>query len=156
MAEVETFDYVDLNEVDPTFKAVDPDFYTLKVIKAELVEKEYKEGNKKGVPAGTPMQYVKFRLAVQDSDKFRGRQIFPKPLFPNGYTMRALRLVMDATGIQQTAGQALKDWLGDLSLQQPEFRAFVNQVADSRGNLDANGNPVMDNDVDWRQVQPAV
>lgn len=141
------FEFVDLNEIDPTFKPIDDGIYCLKVLKAELKAYTAKTDTK-NQKAGDQGQFVKFQLAVVNDDQYAGRRVFPKPLFPGNRAFRALRKIMDATGIVQEVGMPLADWLNLLSTTQPEFKAKVTQVPDRR-------NPdVIDNDIDWREVLP--
>jgi hypothetical protein len=142
-----TFQFIDLNEIDPTFKPIDEGIYTLKVLKAELKTYTAKQDTKTQ-KTGDTGQFVKLQLAVVNDDNYAGRRIFPKPLFPGNRTFRALRKIMDATGVMQEVGMPIEDWLNLLSTVQPEFKTKVTQVPDRR-------NPdVIDNDVDWREVLP--
>jgi len=146
VAEAIGYEYVNLNEVDPTMKPVPKDYYTLKILKAEMKNTTYKTGDK----AGQPLAFVKFSLAITDHPEFAGRRIFPKPLFDGNSSYKKLRRLMDATGIPQEAGQPLDAWLAALSEQQPTFKGPVIQVADRRDPS------VMDNDVDFWGVAPAI
>ncbi len=146
VADTVGFEYVDLNEIDPTIKPLTKDFYNLKILKAELKSTTYKTGDK----TGQPLQFVKFTLAIVDHPDFSGRRVFPKPLFEGQSTFKKLRKVMDATGVAQEPGTPLDAWLAVLSEAQPTFKAQVTQVLDRR---DPN---VLDNDVNWWEVAPAV
>lgn len=144
------FEYVDLNEIDPTFRPIPGgEFYTFKILKAELRHFAYKEGNQKGVPAGTPDSFVKFNLAVTDHPEFAGRRIFPT-LFSGPSALKKLRRVMDATGIAQEPGTPLDAWLATLSEQQPTLRLKAIERPDRR---DPN---TIDNDVDWWSAAPVI
>lgn len=153
------FDYVDLNDIDPNFSPIPEEMYTLKILKAEKKDFNYKQGAK----AGQAGQMLKFHLAVADHPEHSGRRLFPS-LFPSNFTFRALRRLADATGIQQEPGTGIEQWLADLSEVQPMFKAKVTFLTKRVKNADGTwstevvlndaGNP-SDNDVDWSEIQPA-
>jgi len=150
------FEYVDLNEVDPSFKPIPPSIYTLRVLKAERKAFTYKTGDK----AGTEGSYVKFQLAITDDPSYSGRRLFPA-LFSNARAFRGLRKLMDATGIQQEPGTTLDVWLAALTEAQPTYKQKVKYAAKYNKEtkqeevvLNDKGEPA-DNDVDWNEIQPA-
>ena len=151
---ITSFTHANLNEIDPSFDCIPEDMYTLKILKVELKDFAYKEGNKKGIPVGTPGQYIKFNLAVTDHEKFAGRRVFPT-LFPNAYSLKVLRRLADKTGVPQEPEEPLDGWLARMSEIQPEFKTKVEFAKDREGKVLMNdyGKPA-DNAVDWRTILP--
>ena len=126
----QSFDYVNLAEVDPNQESLPEGVYTFKILKAEL-----KEGV--GKTSGKPYSCVNMALAIADHPTFAGRRIW-ETFFPNTYGLKALRRIQDATGVLQAPGQPLVEWLAALSQTQPEFKTFLKQEPD----IDrATGNP---------------
>lgn len=146
------FDYVQLSEVDPTFKPIPANAYTLKIMKAEKKEFTYKQTRPKaGITAGDIGQYVKFQLAVVDDPNFAGRRLF-ETLFFGARELRILRRLADAIGVPQDAGVAFDDWLKKLSEEQPEFKTKVTEVEETNH---ATGQLEAVNKVDWNTLYPA-
>ena len=151
MSEVLGFDYVDLNEVDPNFTAMPEDMYTLRILKAEKIDFQYKTGAK----IGQDGERISLQLAVVEHPELSGRRLF-ESLFPSNFVYRVLRRIADATGVQQEPGSPLTTWLGTLSELQPTFKVKVGFKTDRAGVvlMTPAGKP-QDNAVDWREVQPA-
>ena len=147
MPEVDnTFEYVFLGDVDPTFKPIDAAFYNLRVVKAEPKTFTYKKGKNVGADG----EMLKFQFAVVDDPNFSGRRVF-STLFMSDFTLRALRHLQDYSGVEQVAGEPLKDWLKRLGEESATVKVFVNH----REREGANGDKVVDNDVDWKTIQIA-
>jgi len=128
MSEFTSFEYVNLNEIDPNQESIPAGMYTYKILKAEHksgVSKTKQDAN------GQAAQYefISVALAIQDDPKYSGRRLW-ESFFPNSYGMKALRRIMDSTGVQQAPGQPLDEWLTELSLQQPTFKAPLNNEPD--------------------------
>jgi hypothetical protein len=147
-ADPEGFSYVDLNEVDPTFKPLPTNFYQLKVLKAEV--KSWAKNEKSG-------EYVKFQLAVVNHPEYSGRRLF-ESLFFSKKALRSLRLLMDATGISQVPGSPIEEWLRSLTELQPEFKTKVECLPDLdyKGNVKSidpkTGQPMLINVVKWSET----
>lgn len=161
-ASPEGFEYTDLNEVDPNFKAIDQDFYNLKILKAELKEYTRKKDTKYH-KAGEIDKYVKFTLAVTAHPNYSGRRLF-ESLFFGGSATRTLRKIQDFTGVQQVPGSPLADWLVLLSETQPVFKTQVLKIEDREGfnhdgpvkNFETDGvTPAKVNVVNWKEVVAA-
>jgi hypothetical protein len=154
----EGFSYVDLNEVDPSFKPLPTDFYTLKVLRAELKSFAYKQTTKSH-NAGDTGEYIKFQLAVTNHPEFAGRRLFESVFFGRR-ELRGMRLLMDATGVSQVPGTAIDEWLKSLTEIQPEFKVKVDCVPDlnrdgSVRSVDPKtGKPQDINVVKWTEVIP--
>ena len=125
---VNTFDYVNLNEIDPAQQLIPEGVYTLKLLKIEL-----KEGVSK--KDGNPYQRVDVAFAVQDDDNFSGRRVWVS-LFEGESTLKQLRKLMDATGVAQTPGSPLTEWFQELSTIQPTVKGEIKHRLD----IDKNGN----------------
>jgi hypothetical protein len=154
--QIEDFNYVNLQEIDPAFETLPTNLYTLQVQKAELKEFVYKPGSEK---AGQTGSFVKFQFVVVDHDTYSGRRVF-ETLFPSTFTFKGLRRLMDATGVVQEAGAPLTEWLGTLTNESPKFKIMVEQAedVDKNGvakNTDFKGNPAKINRLRWNNVQPA-
>jgi hypothetical protein len=140
------FEYINLNEVDPTIKPVPDGNYTLRIVKADV-----KEGV--GKTSGKP--YRRFEVAAQivNNASFGGRQIYDGLFVSNAASKEAryLRKVMDATGVVQEEGQPLEDWFTGLATTKPEFNAIVK----TRSYIRGDGTTGESNAIDFNSVQPA-
>ena len=162
MADTEqmTFDYVDLNQIDPSFSTLPEDMYTLRILKAEKLSYAKKLN---GVPTGEDGQRLSIQLSVVDHPSLSGRRLF-ESLFPSNFTFRVLRRIADNTGIQQEPGEPLEVWFQRLTESQPALKLKVGfrtkRVQKAPGEwttevvLNDAGKP-QDNAVDWREMQPA-
>lgn len=147
-----SFDYVNLSEVDPTQKALEEGFYTLKILKAAVQKGIGKTSNK-------PYECASFTFAVQDHPSASGRRLWER-FFANDYHLKAMRRIMDNTGVEQIPGQPLADWLEELSTVQPTFKVKIDLVEDRDrdGNprsFDFKGDVAKVSKINWWQVQPA-
>jgi len=151
---VNSFDYVHLDQIDPSFTMIDEDYYNLKLITAE--QKEY-DNTAKGGKAG---KFIKFGFAVQDHPKFTGRRVWPSAMFPNEFVFRILRRIQDATGVNQNGDTT--GWLNKLQAIGPVLKLKVVVVPDTNYNGTPNpktvrpdGSPGDRNDIDWKAgIQP--
>lgn len=140
---------LNLNEIDPTFKPVDPGMYQLKVIK--LTPKTSTNGK----------AFLSGQFAIQNDAKFSGRRVFVSFFLSNGFAQKELRRLMDATGIIQTG--SLKDWAEQISSEQPTFKAAVTIKQKQEkgpdgtyvGKVDQYGNPEVDNAIEFKDAQIA-
>ena len=149
--QVQSWQYVDLNEIDPNVQPLPEGVYTLKVLRAE-----HKEGI--GKTSGKAYEQVKFALAVTDHEDYSGRRLW-EAFFPGNYGAKAMRRIADATGIMQEPGTTLIDWLVVLSEKQPTFKVPISQVEDldkdgKARSFDVKGNPAKVNKINWFAVQP--
>ena len=140
------FEYINLNEVDPTIKPIPDGNYTLRIVKAEV---------KNGVGKTSQKPYRRFEVAAQvvNNATYGGRQIYDGLFVNNAASKEArfLRKIMDATGVTQEEGQPLEDWFTSLATAKPEFNAIVKTRTYVRGN----GDPGESNCIDFNSVQPA-
>lgn len=146
---VEDFRYTDLNEVDPTFKAIPAKVYTLQVLSGVIVDTTAKK-NSKRYNIGDPVQFVKFSFGVVGDPNYTGRRVFAQPLFFNAFALRAMRNLMDKTGVYQEPGTSLDTWLEKLTIEQPLIKLGVTEIPNR------NDPNVTDNDVDWKVMTPAI
>lgn len=154
-----TFDYVDLNQIDPSFSTLPEDIYTLRILKMERLTYPKKVN---GVPTGEDGQRIAVNLAVADHPSLSGRRIF-ESLWPSNFTFRVLRRLADNTGVQQEAGAPIETWLQAVSEVQPLIKLKVGfrtkRVQNGDGQwtseviLNDAGKP-QDNAIDWREMQP--
>jgi hypothetical protein len=154
VAENETlsFEYVNLNDVDPSFQPLDAEVYDLRITKAEL--KPYKDRK-----TDEEKKRIAFTFVVTDHPKFSGRKLW-ESFFPNNFAFGTLRRIMDATGITQTG--SLEDWLTELSTVQPTIRVKVDIEEDvyrdgtpNPKTVKADGTAALKNVIAWKSgVQP--
>lgn len=140
-----TFAHVNLNEVDPSQVSIPEGDYTFEVVQAGVKTFEYKNGKNKG----TEGERIAMSVVIVNDEKFSGRRIFPS-FFTGDATNKQLRLLMDATGVQQ-GDSAFDQWLVDLVEQKATFTAPV-AMADGK---DASGNPRKEPRINFWKVSPA-
>jgi hypothetical protein len=141
------FEYVNLNEIDPRQAKLPTGVYTLKILKAEFV---------KGISKakGTEYTCASFAFAVTNDETFTGRRLFER-FFPGNFGLKAMRRIMDATGVQQVPGTHISEWLTELQTLQPEFKVMVQLIEDPRGEAGPDGTVDKVNKINWFEVQPA-
>ena len=145
------FDYVNLNEVDPNFKPIPQDVYTLQVLDAKkgggaLTKDVIGKGGEITRHAGDPYEYVNFSFAVTDHSEYSGRRIWDT-LFFGGKELRFMRKLADNTGVQQTG--SFNEWLQALKEAKPTFKTLVLVKPDRRdATVDVNR-------VSWKDIVPA-
>jgi hypothetical protein len=152
------FEHTALSEVDPTFKPVDQDVYTLEIVSAGPQDYKVKATSaavvKGTAVAGDDARMYKWKFLIVDSDKYSGRSLFPA-YFPSDFTAKAFRRVMDATGVPQEPGESLSDWMKRFETFMPRARFKTLVKLKAGRSVDAAGNPVMENEVPLLEVQPA-
>lgn len=154
----ETFDWVDLNEIDPSDKPVPRDVYTFKVLSINKKEFVYKNPSKTA-NVGDKGEFISLKMAITDHPDFAGRK-FSESLFMRRTTLQILRRIADATGVMQEPGTALDEWFAQVNEVQPEFKAPVIVVPDTekdgKAKLDlATGKPLDKNVILWKELQVA-
>jgi hypothetical protein len=122
--EVQSWSYVNLNDVDPNFTAIPDDFYNLGVIQAELKPFD------KTATGGTKGEFVKLAFSIRNHPTLTGRRVYPDPMFLNNFNLAALRRIMDATGVQQAPGESLESWLKSLQAVGPTVKLKVETIPD--------------------------
>lgn len=167
MSDIETFgaaevpfEYADLNTIDPSFKPMDTDTYTVTVLDAA-----YKTFDKTST-GGKKGSFIKFQLAVTDHPKFSGRRVFPT-MFPSDFTLKVLRKIADESGVGQDPGTPLTDWLKKLVEYKATFRVGIVKREDRTWNREtksfsgepksynADGSVAEINELDWKHVSAA-
>lgn len=145
------FEYIDLNDIDPTPELLPEGVYTLMVVKANA---------RSGVSqkTGNPYSCISFTFAVTDHEQYSGRRIFETVfLHPNG--LKALRRLMDATGVAQQPGQPLSEWIRELAAERATFKAHVRQIEERDGDVvrtdPETGRPATRNAISWFRLMPA-
>jgi hypothetical protein len=134
-----TFENTNLAKVDPnSAPALPVGDYTFQIVDAEL------RGYEKD---GVAKQRLSLGLAVVKSGdgKSIGRRMY-ETLFPGETTEKMLKLICNATGIQQSG--SFTEWLDALKAQRPTFDAPI--VERKRSDTGA-----MENRVAFFQVTPA-
>lgn len=142
-----TFEYADLNTIDPELKPIPKGVYDLQLRNIAKRSFTYKKDiPKRDIKEGDPGEFISVTFIVTNDDEHSGRRLTPT-LWPGDGALRVLRRIMDATGIVQESGQALEDWYEVLTQEAPFVRCFVNEGPDNNGD--------MVNRVVWRELQPA-
>ena len=124
--------FADMNlaTISPDLAPVPDGQYNFRVLEASINEFPYKQDlPEKGVSAGDIGTYLKFGFVIFGDPEHAGRRIY-QTIFPNNNVPRSLRILMDATGVPQTA--SLKEWLTDLSTNKAEFTASLFSRTDKR------------------------
>lgn len=129
-----SFDHINLNTIDPAGMKI-PVGVPINFVVTEAAKKTY--SNERGSGA-----YVSFKFTVVDSPEFSGRSFY-KSLFEDkeggkNATARQLRILMDATGIQQSGEFA--DWLTELVTQKATFSAPLEDRTDKTGKVKTEPN----------------
>ena len=81
--------------------------------------------------------------------------------FPSDFSKKALRRIMDATGIQQEPGQSFGEWLEALQLAQPTFRVAIKLQEDRDRetglprSTNYKGECASINKFNWFEISPA-
>lgn len=132
------FNHLNLAEVNPDIPALPDGEYNFVVIDAEKKEFTYKNDvPNQGKNAGDIGVYIKFGLSVTDDAENAGRRVY-NTLFADDRTARYLRLIQDATGVLQTPGQDINDWLKSLVEARATFKAPVfGKARKSDGRIEA-------------------
>lgn len=154
--DVNQFEYPDLKQIDPEYSKLEADVYTLRVLKL-------------GINVGASGKpYVLGQFAVTKHDRHSARRVSK---FFNNVTDPASRDLKDLAKLAKVTGVAfagqLPEWVASINAIQPEFKAPVLlepqykniKLADGtwtkEPKLEDNGEPVMDNRIDFRNAQPA-
>ena len=155
---IDQFRYQHLSEIDPSFTPIDTGFYTFKVVSSK-----YNTGViSRGKNAGNPYSSLNLGLAVVNDPKFTGRRIWPSFFLSNNFDLKQLRLIQDATGVQQDPTGDLKTWGESLASVGPTLKLKVIEVPDlnfdgtvNPKNAKADGSPGTKNVIDFKAgVQP--
>ena len=155
----EAFEFVNLNEIDPSQKNLPEGVYTFQIVKSAFVRKEAT----KDKPA---YAVVKLQFAVVDHPELAGRRMFGD-FYMNDFNLKNLRRIMDATGVSQEPGEPLTGWVERLGQLQPTFKVpVVEKQATEYLGKDAegkpirhpkfkeNGEPELENSINWFKVMP--
>ncbi len=143
--EANTFDHVNLAEIDPSQQSIPEGNYTFEIAQAAVKTFEYKNGKNKG----TEGQRIAMTTIIVNDEKFSGRRLFPS-LFFSEAVLKQLRLLMDATGVQQ-GDSTFDQWLVDLVEQKATFTAPVTM----KEGKDAQGNARMEPQINFWKLSPA-
>lgn len=120
------FDHINLNTVDPQGVKV-PLGVPINFQVTEATQKTYSNDNGSG-------SYVQFKFTVTDSPDFSGRSFY-KSVFEDkeggkNPSARQLRILMDATGVQQDG--SFDEWLTALVNQKAAFSAPLEETENKK------------------------
>lgn len=144
-----TFDHVQLNEIELGFKALPEDVYTLQIQNTGIRTYTIKTP-KNGRNVGDTAQFASIMFGVTGHESLSGRKVFGK-FYPDAYGLANLKRLANVVGIEQAPGESIEDWLGRLKERQPRFITKVNQ----RSYVNAAGDTVVDNEIDFKTAQVA-
>jgi hypothetical protein len=155
MSDFESFEYVNLADIDPTDKPVPTGVYDLMVMKMALE----KYSPKQGPNAGKEKERISAQIAITGDNPFAGRRLFHR-FYLNTLSLRDLRKLAEATGMN--LNQPVDALVADFTTIQPAFKCKVNcqqamtfdkppvPVVDP-----VSGKPVEENVIVWREAIPA-
>lgn len=113
------FEYLQLSEVNPDIPQIPEGQYNFRVVEAGVKPFTYKKDRPDaGVTAGQEAKYIKLGFVIIDDAEQAGRKVY-QSIFPNPSAARGLRLLQDATGVQQTG--SLDEWLSELVTERATF-----------------------------------
>jgi hypothetical protein len=131
------FEHLNLAEVNPDIPTLPDGEYTFAVIEAERIPFAYKTDNlERGITAGQTASRIKLVTSVIQDAENSGRRVYTS-LFPDDKTARYLRLIQDATGVIQGAGQTIDEWLKDLVQKRATFTVPVFSKTRKDGRVEA-------------------
>lgn len=134
------FEYVNLNEIEPTAPLVPQGSYKLRLVGAEVQDGASEKG---------PWRRYKVQVQVLDHPTQAGRRVYDS-FFQSPSKLRYLRKLMDATGIAQPAGVDVVEWFSGLPAQNPEFNAVIKEDSYMK-----DGVPKPKNALDFASISPA-
>lgn len=128
----ESFEHINLNEVDTSMKPVETNVYTLEINK---LEPKYLKINKEGSPfQGQDVLVLKGSYTIVEDEKYSGRKLWSDfwTCFEGG--KKSLRKQMDATGVVQGTNESLIDYAKQFETLSPaaRFLVSVTKVVDKR------------------------
>jgi hypothetical protein len=146
----DNFEYFNLNDIDPTFHAIETGIYGFRVNKMEYKTVVPKSGKNQGVE----VPLIQGNFTVINHDQFSGRRLRHTFWLTNTFDQKSLRRLMDATGILQEPGEPLSAYVERFSAAEPpaEFKTYVVKVTKEEDPL--TGKPGEDNEMKWNNVQP--
>lgn len=137
---------------------LDSEFYNLRITKAEFKTYLIKAGSaavRNGTAnVGDEATYINLAFTVVDHQKFTGRKHW-EPIFPSDFSLKCLKRVEEATGVQQTG--SMEDWLSQLTAIGPTVKLKVDKVPDvmrdgtpNPKTVKSDGTAAEKNVVDWK------
>lgn len=103
-----SFDHINIGEIDPNQAEIAEGMYTFQVAKSEMKQYDVKDKDT-GKSTGVKANRLAITLVVVDDEKYNGRRFFAS-FFENSASARQLRLISDATGVQQGEGATVEQW----------------------------------------------
>lgn len=148
-APADSFEHLNLNDVDTTASAVDTDVYTLEINK--LVPK-YRKINKPDSPfCGQDVLVLSGSYTIVDNDKYNGKKLWKDFWTPFKGAQIGLKKQMTATGVSQSDGQTLIEYAEQFGLLNPPAR-FTVPIEKKQDPRDPNGAPI--NEINMYQAKP--
>jgi hypothetical protein len=147
-----SFSRTNLNDVDPNFTTVNEGTYSLRVVKADLTAFV----NSK---TGEDSERVNLGLTIFNHPEYSGRRIW-ETLWEGAFGLRAMRKIMDASGVAQSSDEELASWLERTIVEKAEFKAFVSNEEDlikgtpNPRTVKPDGSASLINRVDWKTIAP--
>jgi hypothetical protein len=134
--EGESYEHINLNDVDISMKTVEPNVYTLEINKLEPVYRTVKSPTSPLV--GQSCLVLRGSFTIVDDENFSNRKLWQDFWTPFDGAKKDLKRILLATAVQQEPGQDLSDWANQFATLNPaaRFQAPVTKEADKR---DPNG-----------------
>lgn len=148
---MESFEHINLNDIDDSRKPIDANVYTLEVNRLNSVYKEVK--NPDSPYLGQKLLVLQGSYTVVDDPKFAGRKLWKDFWTPFKIAQVQLKKQMSATGVLQTEGQSLIEYAEQFGILNPpaRFQVPINLVKDRR---DPEGPEI--SEINFFQAKPAV
>lgn len=129
---LESFEHINLNDVDDSRKALPENVYTLEVNKLDLVYR--KVSNPSSEYAGQELPVLKGSYTVTDDPEYSGRKLWQDFWVVYKVPQIFLKKQMQATGVIQADGESLGDYAAQFASLNPpaRFQVQVKQIDDRR------------------------
>jgi len=146
---VESYEHINLRDVDDSRQALPEAVYTLEVNKIDA--KYVTVTNPNSELKGTSPLVLKASYTIVDDPKYSGRKYWEDFWTPFKFAQVNLKKQMNATGVLQAEGESLSDYAAQFALLNPpaRFQVLIQNVPDKR---DPTGPPV--NRINWFSAKP--
>lgn len=136
---MEAYEHINLNEVDTSIKAIEPNVYTLEVNKLDPVYRTIK--NPASVFAGQTVLVLRGSFTIVDDDNFSGRKVWQDFWTNFDGAKKDLKRILTATGVEQPEGMSLTDWAAQFANLNPPAR-FKAPITKEANKQDPTAGPV--------------
>lgn len=129
---IETFEHVNLNDVDDSRKALPENVYTFEVNKLDPVYKKIQ--NPSSEFYGKEVLVLKGSYTIVDDQNYSGRKVWTDFYTVYKFALVNLKKQMNATGVTQADGESLQDYAEQFATLNPpaRFQAILTAKPDKR------------------------